>query len=319
MSGPIDDIAADWVVRLAAEQLSSHQQAQLDAWVAADPRHQGALLRAQAVWQDIDRLSSLHGRIEVDAVSAPAHRFIPTDWRYAAAFLVAILIAAGAWWKTHPRPPVQMTAIGEMRQVVLPEGSILTLNTDSKAMIAFDEDRRRVTLEKGEASFKVAHDARRPFVVEAGNTTIKAVGTAFDVRIARGGINIIVTEGVVDLQTGPTAASPPRRVTKNTAAQIPSNGPLTLSELPDHAAEKDLAWQSGLLVFEGESLATAAAEFSRYSPRPIRISGSRLAARPIFGVFKTHDAAAFAKAAAATLGARVAESDTAIELLETPR
>ena len=319
MSGHIDDIATDWVIRLTGEPLSAQEQAQLDAWVAADPRHQGALFRAQAAWRDLDRLASLHGRVEIDTVATPTHRSIHTGWRYAAAVLVAILLAAGVWWKSHPRATVQMTGVGEMRRIVLPEGSIVTLNTNSKAVIAFDERRRRVSLEHGEASFQVAHDARRPFIVAAGKTLIKAVGTAFDVRITRGNVNVLVTEGMVDLQTEPTAAVSPARVVRNTVARIPADGAITLRELPDHAAEKDLAWQSGLLVFEGESLAAAAAEFSRYSPRPIRISGSRLAARPIFGVFKTHDAAGFVQAAATTLGARVAESDGAIELIETSR
>jgi transmembrane sensor len=327
MSNAIADIAADWVVRMSAGPLSAEEQTRLDAWVGADPRHQGALLRAQAGWRDLDRLAALHGQLSIESTGASAlastdaapevpswkARFTPA-WRYAASVLIAVGISVAMWGALN-RHPAHVTQVGEMRRVALPEGSILTLNTDSDAVIAFDEQRRRVILRRGEATFQVAHDTQRPFLVVAGDITVKAVGTAFDVRLTHGLVDVTVTEGVVEVFQGEEGQAAARRVGKNTIVRVPASGVISTLPLPAEQAQRRLAWQEGLLVFQGESLAQAAAEFSRYSEREIHVDGTALAAQPVFGVFHTHDVSAFVQAAASSFEARVVETDDSIRLI----
>src|SRR5262249_46344641 len=158
-----------------------------------------------------------------------------------------------------------------------------------------------------EATFEVAHDVTRPFLVSARGLTVKAVGTVFDVRLRDDRVDVTVTDGVVELNSGGTAL-PPQRVAKNTTAHIPSGSGSGSPQLTTgQSTERQLAWHGGLLVFEGESLSQAAAEFSRYSERKVVVSGASLAARPIFGVFRTDNVSGFVRAACDAFGARAVE------------
>lgn len=225
------------------------------------------------------------------------------------------MLAGGGAWFLADRPPTYESQVGEMRRLVLADGSVLTLNTDSAVVVRMAKDRRRIALKRGEASFEVAHDASRPFLVTAGDLTVRAVGTAFDVRLRGGRVDVAVTEGVVELSNAGGRAGPPRRLAHGAAAEA-RDGVVAVSPMPRQVAEQRLAWRDGLLIFQGESLAAAAAEFQRYDGRKVVVVGDALAKRPVFGVFRTNNLDGFAEAAA-TLGARVEHRDGAVHLVQT--
>src|ERR1700759_4594591 len=119
MSEAIAETAAEWVIRLASGPLSANEQGQLDAWVAADPRHQGALLRAQAGWRDLDRLAALYGpqgapHIAADSTERSARRRVRVwqRWSLAASVVLAISLGATFWFLHHGRE-VLTTQVGE--------------------------------------------------------------------------------------------------------------------------------------------------------------------------------------------------------------
>src|SRR5258706_4301322 len=58
-----DLAAAEWAVRLNERALTAQERTELDQWLDADTRHRGALLRARAVWADLDRLSAMAGPV----------------------------------------------------------------------------------------------------------------------------------------------------------------------------------------------------------------------------------------------------------------
>jgi transmembrane sensor len=319
MSEVIADAAAEWVIRLASGPLSASEQVQLDAWVAADPRHQGALLRAQAGWRDLDRLAALHGPQGVQHITAdPAERATRRRfgtwprWSLAAGLVLAVGLGA-TLWLAHHSTEVLATRVGEIRKIELADHSVITLNTDSRIAVAFDPHRRNITLQKGEATFEVAHDASRPFLVSARGIVVKAVGTVFDVRLRDDRVDVTVTEGVVELNGGGTGNNAGPRLAKNTVGHVPSGAGLA-EMATSQSAERQLAWHGGLLVFEGESLSQAAAEFSRYSQRKIIVSDASLAARSIFGVFRTDNVSGFVRAACNTFNARAVEDEQTIRL-----
>ena len=103
---------------------------------------------------------------------------------------------------------IYAAAIGEIREQELVDGSVLQINTDSQVNVEYSEGTRKIHLLRGEAHFDVAHDKDWPFQVYAGKGVVKAVGTAFSVRLEEEKISVIVTEGKVDLVATPTIAKP---------------------------------------------------------------------------------------------------------------
>ncbi len=100
------------------------------------------------------------------------------------------------------------TAVGEQRVAKLDDGSVLTMNTDSEITVDYSGDNRIVRLERGEVNFDVSKDPHRPFIVYAGDGLVWAVGTAFNVRVEDGSVDLTVTEGRVKVYTGISPSAP---------------------------------------------------------------------------------------------------------------
>ncbi len=186
--------AAAWVIRSSEGPLTAEDQQALDAWLASDTRNLGAWVKAQAAWLDVDRLVAL----DTGTANEPVRVTKPLPWRKMA-IAASVLLAVGLGFVAEDRLPGRIeTARGEVRRVALADGSTLFMNGDTLLQVRFSDGQRRIVLRRGEASFKVAHDAARPFVVEAGNVSARAVGTDFTVgRAADGDIAVTVAEGRV--------------------------------------------------------------------------------------------------------------------------
>ena len=195
---------------------------------------------------------------------------------------------------------------------MLDDGSTVVLNTDSFVQVRFRKDRRDIILRKGEASFQVAHDAFRPFVVHAADgVAVKAVGTAFAVREGPKGVLVTVAEGVVEVARPQkaTKAVERRYVTRDNQVVALNAAPMKQSSVGESQVSRRLAWREGLLMFDGETLGQAAAEVNRYTQTPVVIDDPRLADKHFVGVFQVGDVRAFARAAGAAFDAQVAQKD----------
>jgi transmembrane sensor len=329
----ISEEAAQWAVRLHQGSLTPQEQGELDAWVAADVRHEGALVRARAAWLDLDRLAALgagrlpiaqprsepqlqpqaqdkaHDNQEQDHVRRrPAgffldHRRILTTLATLAAGLAAVSILATAWFLAYTPGDTFVSGVGELRKVPLADGSTMLLNTSTTASVEFDNGQRNVRLAAGEALFEVAKDPARPFVVRTGKITVTAVGTAFAVRKeADGRVEVTVTEGVVEIERS-DGTQDIQRVRANQRVMVSGNEPIRVESTLPREAERRLAWRAGMIAFDNEGLGAAIAEFNRYSPRQIVIDDAALAARPITGIFRTTDIDEFAETVATALNA----------------
>lgn len=308
MPNEINDLALTWLTRLDQAGDNPALQAGLEAWLAQDPRHRGAFLRAEAAWRMLDRAAALRGG-EPMIMFEPAGEAVPLRGRRR--FLVgggmaaAIAVATGSatlWWRS--RIEVIETALGEVRTVPLSDGSRTTLNSASRVRVAMTGGVRTAVLEHGEAWFEVEKDRARPFVVEAGEMRIRAVGTAFAVRRSREGAFVEVTEGIVDIWS---TALPAKHLRAPAGARVASDaaaGP-SLVETSPEAIERSLAWRQGQLFFAGDTLESAVTQFNRYNAVPIIIADDRLRARRMIGRFRTNEPAAFARAAADMFGTSV--------------
>ena len=303
----IDAAAAAWAARVD-RGLSSPESEALDAWLAVDTRRAGAYARARAVALHTERARALGADYDPNKF-APAPRPILTrrglmvGGGAIAASTVAAVVGTLMLGSRH-----YATERGGTRVVPLEDGSVVTLNTASKMSVRFSKDRRDIRLSDGEALFDVAKDRSRPFVVAAGDTLVRAVGTSFTVRYLRGGpVQVLVREGVVEV-THRRADSPAHlvRLTANTRAAVTPQDPAPIKVAAVSADEvgRELAWKDGRLAFEGETLSQAAAEFARYSDTRIVIDDPALAREAITGLYQSNDPVGFARAAALALNAR---------------
>lgn len=307
-----DDHAARWAIRLDGDPLSDAEQCELDAWLGDDERRAGALLRAEAALAYLDRGRAL-ARPAADGDFANDDR--PSALRFgrrgflaaSVAGLAAVLIGYSA---LDGGSDTIATALGEVRRVPLADGSIAAVNTASRVAFAMQETRRDVKLEEGEAWFQVAHDKARPFVVAAGDVRVQAVGTAFSVRRRDDGVDVLVTEGVVEAWVVGRESRRTRIAAGSMSFVADRSRDIAVSEASEDI-ERTLAWRSGELVLNGQTLSYAAAELNRYNKRKLVIEDAGLGDEALVGYFRTEQPEVFARAAGNMLDAEVRiEGDT---------
>ncbi|SDS37604.1 FecR domain-containing protein [Opitutus sp. GAS368] len=279
--------AAEWLALRAARPLSPDEQAALAEWCAADPRHVAMLAEVDDAYQTFDRLAFYprppDGAVDPDLL-VRRRGFAPVALAVAAA--AAVALTALFWWQapssTVAPAPLVAAAPHFLR---LPDGSRVELNSGSEVAEHFTATERRVRLVRGEAHFEVAKNPLRPFIVEANNISVRAVGTAFDVRLGATAVDVLVTEGKV----GVTSASRPLAVSgeahrdaatpaalgpgvilvagQRTAvptAPTPSTPPeLVVENLSEPQIARALSWQSSRLVFDAMPLAEVVERFNR--------------------------------------------------------
>lgn len=272
------------------------------AWLAADPRHRAAYLRLAAAWERSAHLRRLRPEgtsIDPDLLAqAPPRRRAYRRWTpFALAAGVAAVALGATWWLTGDgRLRTYRTEVGGLSRVVLTDGSTVTLNTDTELRVRLLRERRDITLVRGEAQFAVAHDASRPFVVTAGGGTVRAVGTAFDVRIgADQAVQILVTEGRVAVENVAAGAGATATVAAGEHALM-NSGRVTVDSVTAAETSRRLAWEVGELSFQGETLEDALAEFNRYNQHKLKVDDPAIAKLQIGGNFQALDLPSFVAA-----------------------
>ncbi len=318
----ISDRAAEWVARIDREGGDAAARAELEAWLAGDERRRGAYFRAQAAWRMLDRASvlgagqapaqeavpeALEGEVQADLFHADRGRALPRRrvlWGAGAA--IAASLAAGLFVPGILQPPSQRieTALGEIRRVPLEDGSLAAVNTQTTLDVTLTPEVREIELARGEVWFQVAKDRTRPFVVEAGEVRVKAVGTAFAVHRTGGGVEVQVTEGTVEVWRDGEAGAL-RRVSAGMRTFVGKTPGAPQVVATGEEIDRSLSWRTGQLVFEGDTVAEAAAAFNRYNAVKLEIADPALGQEKMIGRFRTNEPDAFARAAAALLDARV--------------
>jgi len=300
--------AADWIAR-SSRGLDAAEEAEFRRW-CANRANARALRELGALWNDLDVLRTLTTVFpEPPAPRAPARNWRPVA--IAATFVLA-LVAGGIALQRHyaadAAPQVASTqpstdystTVGEQRNVPLPDGSMLAINTASLVqVVSLGRESRELRLVRGEAHFTVARDPQRPFRVNAAGHIVQAVGTAFDVRLSDdGSLEVIVTDGHVKLLSDTGTVGD---LTRSQSIHIGANGSATVVTLKDDALAARLAWRTGMLVFDGQTLAAALEEFSRYTSARFAID-PQLRDLQIGGYFPAGDTAALLDALRANFG-----------------
>ena len=325
----IEREAAGWLARRDRTDWSTRDELAFAAWRDAETAHRVAYLRLDAAWRGADRLKAVGAgvgagdmpargdwnwsRPSVDQASGAASALNPAaldfarrpiathhrGWLFAfAGCAMACAVGVIAWQQNgRVEQQVYRTSAGTLEEIPLADGSRATLSGDSVVGVALSRHERDIDLSRGEAFFAVAKDANRPFVVHVGTREVVAVGTRFAVRRDSDGLRVVVTEGLVRLES-PSANAPDRLSTTflpaGSVAVIDANGASVRFGTPDEA-ERALSWRSGVLAFHDTPLAAAAAEFNRYGAKRIVMGDADVAALRVGGNFNWANADGFVR------------------------
>jgi len=325
----VEEAAGAWFARRRSGAMTPAEAKALDAWLAEDTRHAAAFETIGRAWGEVEDLRRapeiLALREQARGRRSGLTRAVVS--RAAAACLALAVIGTGGYGLKASglidlrrfSDQSYATRVGEKTAVTLPDGSVVTLNTDTVLRTRASRDKRLVYLDRGQAFFRVAHDTERPFEVHAAGRTVTAVGTAFDVRVDRGRFEVTLVEGKVRVaapvrpaapaKPGQPAAPPAVRTTEMLAGdQLVATTDREWS-LARTDAVRETSWLIGRLKFEARPLGDVVAEFNRYSPRKVVVDDPSLAARPISGAFRADDQDAFIAALEVAHLARVGSQD----------
>lgn len=330
---PISEAAAEWFVTLRTGGASPEQRRHFAVWLAESPVHVREYLGIAETWgalkagrswpkSSAEELITL-AREEPQVVALPGGAADLTDSRLSeqspstenarirrprrrrtiwavAASLLAVAAASLLTLSSPFGPGAQeySTARGEQRSIVLSDGSIVRLNTLSRLIVRLDGRARRIELPEGEALFRVAHDASRPFLVTTPTATVRAIGTEFNIYSRARDTEVAVLEGRVGVTTGAVSygrSTPAARIVLGARESIVLDARGRASRAAARRPEEAVSWTQSRLVFDGELAARVIEEFNRYNVRQLRVSDPRLATLRISGVFDADDPEALLK------------------------
>lgn len=316
LPGASDQIAREWVAKLDAADLSASDAEGLRLWLAEDPDNAALLAKRLDDWSALNLLSELtHFGLNDhrQGMGERMRRFwMPVTTAGYAAYGLAVLLIAVLFTSSElgldvmpssdePTEFVGLditTLVGEVAVESLPDGSVVHVNTISEAEISYTEDERSVVLKSGEAFFDVAHETDRPFIVYAGETSVRAVGTAFAVHLENGAVSVSVTEGTVEFTSeGITTLVSAETDSFEDAAVDQAQGNVIFYEDSQTVVNiesleilnRRFSWQEGMLEFRGEPLAQAVEELSRYTSARIEIVDDSIRDVRLGGYFKIGD------------------------------
>lgn len=323
---PATEAAAAWVLLQEEGELGDADQRRFADWLAEDESHVRAY--EDALWA-LDAAARHAGDPEImamrgAALSARGSRRRIWGWAGGSAVAAAAAAAIVFFAMPHsapvespigvatrvvettadPRISIYQTGVGQRSAIRLPDGSVATLDTDSRIRVAYSDKQRGIYLLKGQALFEVAHGKPMPFQVYAKGQRITAVGTVFNVRIEGDDVRVSMVEGTVKVRTLPPPNAPadlPVKELTLTAGQTivaaPAQ-PLVAKPVP----VRDVAtWKGGVLVFNDTPVSEAVAEINRYNTKSIAIADAAVGNYRVSGVFKSNDPERFAAAMADVL------------------
>lgn len=214
----------------------------------------------------------------------------------AACLLLGVPLGLGLHRYIAVQSAAYSTPMGGTQTVSLDDGSQAILSSDSRVAAAMSRSERHVDLQQGEAFFEVAKDVQRPFVVAVGDRRVIAVGTRFSVRRNVDGLRVVVTEGIVRLETGTDMPAQQRvmRLPAGSVVLVGKSG-VSVQSIPVDKAEEYLSWRNGFVVFRDTSLADAVAEFNRYSAQKLVVGDAQTAAIRVGGHFRLSNTEAFVR------------------------
>lgn len=316
-SSHVDDQAAEWVARQDTGHLSAEEEAQFQLWLDRSPACREAYSRYESLWSEFGRLEEPEASpaIVVQRSDNAGH----FSRRAVAAGLIAALGLGSGAVATLMQRPAYATPVGGLQTVALPDGSRVTLNTDTRIVVDYSNAERRIVLKRGEAFFEVKEELGRPFRVASSVSEIDASGSKFVVRLDAGSrCEVTVIEGTVAVSRAPAIYD---IKAPEVMANVDAGRRLSISDeredvqrLTEEEIGRAAAWRGRKIVFSGETLRQAIAEMQRYTPVNLVVDDA-VGSFAVGGHFLTTDVLAFVEAVEATFPVSALRSKDEIRIV----
>lgn len=325
----VEEQAAHWLVQ-HDRGLTPKQQDEFLQWLAADSAHRESFKRHRELWADFDRLSQWRpehsGEPNPDLLALPRRRRVASIWVGVSLLAACVTMVIVGWpWSGINRAaaPVSLEARA-YQQETLSDGSVVDLNAGAHLVVHYTAAERRVVLVQGEAQFTVAKNARRPFVVRAGGVDVRAIGTAFNVKLAGPNVEVLVTEGKVHVAEQ-TAAVVGMANASGSSASAPAPAPVLAELVAGHrtviplvrqatppavvvAAPAEIAqileWKPRLFDFDSVPLADVVAAFNQRNVTRLIVGDESLASLPIVASIRSDNVDGLVRWLEASVGVR---------------
>jgi len=297
--------AAVWLDQMNRSVFDPADGERFDTWMNADPQNREAFAGLAAIW-DSEELETAFAA--EPAATAGSSRLLAGNWlRSMRVAMVAAAAVAVVFFTASMIPRDYSSAPGEMRRIALADGTSVILGGSSAITVQMLPWRRAIDLERGEASFDVAHDAARPLAVNIGETHVTVLGTAFHVdRLAADRVTVAVSRGLVRVNTGTEELE-----LAATEAARAMSGRLERVDF-----EPELEADSGWFVAKDAPLADLVEKLRRYSTAPIRITSAEARAIRVTGRFKVADVASTLNTLAGIYGIEIRQQNSSIDILK---
>jgi transmembrane sensor len=316
--------AARWFLRLQYETAAAEDWLDFERWLAASPANAQAYARMEGVWDELDELSpQIRAALGPPPSAQPrrARRPDPRTMTRRRWFAAAAASAAGAGGLMLLRTGVEPVSAapvlyeappGQVREVTLADGSRIRLNAGSRLSVQLARRERRVVMADAEATFDVAHDAKRPFLIQAGDRQVRVVGTEFNLRRRQGKLVLTVRRGLVEVGPDGGAPAPPTRVAPGQQlSHLEGSDESVLTRVDPNEA---FGWTAGRLIYRDAPLSEVAADLGRRFGLEVRPADVATGETRFTGVLVLDDEAAVLQRLAALAPVEVERNAGAVVL-----
>ncbi|MGF7468339.1 FecR family protein [Alcaligenes phenolicus] len=290
------DAAAFWFARVRGGLMQEGDQTLLKQWREQDPRHAQAYQDMEAMWSIAQATPDAAFKARLAQNTRPRapqwgrRAFIAGLGSACAAIAGVAVLGPQRWLESEQYTQRYVSRKGERLEQTLPDGSLISLNTDSVVHVSFYQSERRVVLEKGEAFFQVRSEPDRPFNVDAGQAVIRVTGTRFNVRRETDTVDVAVDSGSVRVESGPWWNSTNYNLVGEQGVRLGSG---QQASVRSRNMVQALAWRQGRAIFDAEPLEHIVAELNRYKEPGIVLHSPSLRGLRVTGVFDVNDPQAF--------------------------
>ncbi len=293
------EIAADYVAQLHSGDMSEQEQQSLERWVAEDERNAYEYQRVLKIWDDLHEYPLIQDELASRKKILGRRKLIMAVASFFLMFFASIFVI-----NNNEIKPVKsyQTSIGQQKTINFPDGSKVTLNTDTVLEADFSDNQRRLKLVSGEAFFDVAKDPSRPMVIDLATHEITVLGTQFNVYRSGLGVKIAVVKGEVSVESAINVVTNLNQnknelnSLKNSENKIflkagdAVNLDIRLKKQPVLVSKVDVekltGWRDGLIRFDSEPLSRVISELNRYSYRKVLVEDETIMEIPVSGTFR---------------------------------
>jgi len=289
----------DWFDQLSAMSVNDRVLEEFKLWLEQNPAHQQAYAQVFMCQDENITFPILSGKSGTnDSVAVPNNRRNSGERRNtimrwgAVAALILITVLGYYTFLASPDIKEYSTQIAEIRKILLEDGSVITLGASSQiSVVKFTDTERRISLEKGEALFDIAHDSNKPFIVESGKTEVRVLGTIFNLNRTIDYLAVSLIEGKIEVHQKIAIGALPFFEEEKTVTLHPAQMVRVKENILNYPEQKKIkqmaSWVDGRLSYFNVPLSIVISDINRYSRVPLKVEDKSLGDLPVTAVFGT--------------------------------